>query len=613
MAYIPWWQRMSPPTFAERFDLGGLAGRLGNKPKRVGFRSGTALASYPPFRGTSGSSGALKAWRGAEMKETLPKSWLPEAGALTSSAILALRDRKPKDESKEDIVERVEKVEKDRKEPDQEPPDYHQLFRDLKTVDEFRKYFQKKEEEFKKTPQRWRGAKFDDEYLTGVEIFKNKFFGGSLSAASKYLNEELKLGTGSFKERIRKAKKNNPNLITITSHIGPTTSILDTEPSENSFKAATNLIRENPKIIKEKVDLLIKDGKLKKDGFYNLKTLADVFGIDRNSTYAVQTLGSNLKQLDVSNKKGIGSNKTERFFRLDDAISKLSNWSKSKHAYGQGTGIVAPSERYKLLKKIDDPLRNLFTRFNQQLRKISVDTGIYQPWAHEDIGHPLSLKLANKYKNLLKGSNINDLQTLVFQDPVINQKILMEGGFENNYYNIFDQLKKFNNKKITKEDRAELLTIKKVMDNNYNSIMKAIYERQQDKKTGSYFTGQEKRVPKISLKVPNVGETFTGSDIWADMSKVNLDFQVGNVSKINKKAKKYKDLNQKEQSLYKENLKNQYIDNLEKYYTNLGYAAGDIADLLETFETGTDQYIGLPELAHGGLSGVDQYILNRYK
>ena len=27
MAYIPWWQRMSPPTFAERFELGGLAGR----------------------------------------------------------------------------------------------------------------------------------------------------------------------------------------------------------------------------------------------------------------------------------------------------------------------------------------------------------------------------------------------------------------------------------------------------------------------------------------------------------------------------------------------------------------------------------------------------------
>jgi len=27
--YIPWWQRMTPPTFAERFELGGLAGRVG--------------------------------------------------------------------------------------------------------------------------------------------------------------------------------------------------------------------------------------------------------------------------------------------------------------------------------------------------------------------------------------------------------------------------------------------------------------------------------------------------------------------------------------------------------------------------------------------------------
>ena len=46
MAYIPWWQRMSPPTFAERFDLGGLAGRVkfntGQlvKPSTTGIRPG---------------------------------------------------------------------------------------------------------------------------------------------------------------------------------------------------------------------------------------------------------------------------------------------------------------------------------------------------------------------------------------------------------------------------------------------------------------------------------------------------------------------------------------------------------------------------------------------
>ena len=88
-------------------------------------------------------------------------------------------------------------------------------------------------------------------------------------------------------------------------------------------------MRHNPEIIKEKIDLLIKDGKLKKDGFYNLKTLADVFGIDRDSTYAVQTLGTNLKDLGVANEKGMGSNKTERFFNLGDAASKLTSGQKA--------------------------------------------------------------------------------------------------------------------------------------------------------------------------------------------------------------------------------------------------------------------------------------------
>jgi len=41
--YIPWWQRMSPPTFTERFDLGGLAGR-------VGFSEGTDIDRYNKVR-----------------------------------------------------------------------------------------------------------------------------------------------------------------------------------------------------------------------------------------------------------------------------------------------------------------------------------------------------------------------------------------------------------------------------------------------------------------------------------------------------------------------------------------------------------------------------------
>ena len=98
MAYIPWWQRLSPPTFAERFDLGGLAGRLGNRPKRVGFRSGT-LASAPWYRGTSGSSGVLKAPRGYTGMADILKH---EGAAIGALAINQLNKKKAKEITKGD-------------------------------------------------------------------------------------------------------------------------------------------------------------------------------------------------------------------------------------------------------------------------------------------------------------------------------------------------------------------------------------------------------------------------------------------------------------------------------------------------------------------------------
>ena len=509
---------------------------------------------------------------------------------------------KDKDEEKKEIVDRIEKVEKDKKEPDQEPPDFEKIFRDVKTLNEFNKYFKDKEKDIQKVPTRFRLDKIDKEYLTAFEKLKNKHFDGSVTATVKHLNEELKMGTNSFKNRIRFGTKENPGIVTypLLEDGLSTSSVLDIKPSENNFKTATNIIRNNPKLIKEKVKSFIKDGTLKNNEFYNLKTLADVFGIDKNNEYAVQTLGTNLKNLGVDNKKGVGLNKTERFFKLNDAILKLTEWSKSKQAYGQGTGVVAPRERYLILKKLDNPLRNLFNRFNQQIRKISKDVNVYQAGALEDIGHPLSIKIGDKYSDLLKGSNINNIQTLVFQDPVVNQNILIGEGFENQYYDIFDRLKMFKNKKITKENRLDLLNIKKEMEDNYNNIIKSIVDKQKD---NSYFIGQEKRIPKITLNVPKIGETFKGSDIFADMSTVDSEFIVGKVSNYNNKAKKYNQLSNKEKTLYKENLKDQFSDSLEKYYTAFGYATDEITDLLESFETGTDQFMRLPKSEGGPVYG----------
>jgi hypothetical protein len=76
MSYIPWWQRMTPPTFAERFDLGGLAGR-------VGFSRGTTLASAPWLRGTTGPNQILKAPRSKTGMADILKHEGAAIGALT--------------------------------------------------------------------------------------------------------------------------------------------------------------------------------------------------------------------------------------------------------------------------------------------------------------------------------------------------------------------------------------------------------------------------------------------------------------------------------------------------------------------------------------------------
>ena len=74
---------------------------------RIGLRSGTALASYPLFRGTTGPNRISKAWRGAEMKETLPKitstglalEKLPEASFIT-------KDEEPQERVEEKIIDK---------------------------------------------------------------------------------------------------------------------------------------------------------------------------------------------------------------------------------------------------------------------------------------------------------------------------------------------------------------------------------------------------------------------------------------------------------------------------------------------------------------------------
>jgi hypothetical protein len=58
----------------------------------------------------------------------------------------------------------------------------------------------------------------------------------------------------------------------------------------------------------------------------------------------------------------------------------------------------------------------------------------------------------------------------------------------------------------------------------------------------SYLKGQEKRVPKIDIKIPSVGEVFKSENLYADMSNTDPAFRIGNVDQINPNARTLNDL-----------------------------------------------------------------------
>jgi hypothetical protein len=76
----------------------------------------------------------------------------------------------------------------------------------------------------------------------------------------------------------------------------------------------------------------------------------------------------------------------------------------------------------------------------------------------------LSIKITDKYPKLTKNSNINKINTLTFQDPVINQGILEKTGYESKHDVLFKRLNKLVGKKIGPKELEELQEIKNTMN-----------------------------------------------------------------------------------------------------------------------------------------------------
>ena len=159
---------------------------------------------------------------------------------------------------------------------------------------------------------------------------------------------------------------------------------------------------------------------------------------------------------------------------------------------------------------------------------------------------------------------------------------------------MFKDLEKLRNKPVTKETQKKLLEIKDKMNNNYNYIVNIVSDpkkiknliNKDEKRIGDsyakYIAGQTDRIQKIDINIPKVGEKFQSKDLFVDMSKVNPNYIMGYVDKINPNAKRLKDLSMSERAIFESNARSQNADIVTDFYKKAKFGKEPIEELQES-------------------------------
>jgi len=420
--------------------------------------------------------------------------------------------------------------------------------------------------------------------------FMNKKHGGNFSAAARAIGQDRNKIKGIF-DRVRLSETGTRS----GADIGKGEKLQTTIPEPKKkllYKDATTAVKADQKFFKDK----IKDYDKKK--FYNLKDLGNILGLDFSSKQVADKFIADLKRFNVKSKSATGVEGGPKTYQLSDVVNKLTKGYKKKLVKGQR---VSQTERIDIEGKIDPDLKNFLDNFKSTTRSISKAEDIFIPNAVEDIGHPLSIKITDKYPKLTKNSNINKINTLTFQDPLINRSVFEETGYEAKHDALLKTLNKYVGKKIGPGEIEELELIKSQMNALHN---KALTDVKNLAQKNTYLKGQENRIPKIDIKIPKQGQTFKSEDLFVDMSKVNPAFKVGLVEEINPNARFFKDLTKEQKEIYKRNVLDQTKFNLDKFYTKAGFPKEQVDELKDSLEFGTASKLGIGTVGTLGLGST---------
>ena len=412
--------------------------------------------------------------------------------------------------------------------------------------------------------------------LNFIKLFnqlKDKNFSGNLRKTSESIGQSPEKIKGIFNRTLGPGSKSSGHK-SVLSLPEPKNGIL--------YSQTTTNMKSNPEAFKELITPQTKDL------YLSPRDIASKLGINfKGDKGQYDFFVKDLKDLKVTNKASSGK---QKLFNFDDATNKILNKYKTKLVKGER---LADSNRLEIEKRLDLELYKVRNNNKQRIKTISKNENIYLTNAIDDVGHTVSIKITDKYPRLFKDSNVNNINSLVYQDPYLNQDVMKLTGYETRFDSMFKELETLVNKPVTAKTQKKILDIKKSMNQNYNGLIKNLTDpvalKYIMKRSGKdispshlkTLSQQTNRIPKIDVKVPKIGEKFLSQNIYADMSKVNPQYIMGYVDKINPAAKKFKDLTLPQQKLYQENLLDQSGRIVGDYYKKVGYSKGQLDELQE--------------------------------
>ena len=412
--------------------------------------------------------------------------------------------------------------------------------------------------------------------LNFIKLFnqlKDTNFSGNLRKTSESINQSPERIKGILNRTLGPGSKSSGHK--------PVISIPEPKNGILYSQTTTNM-KSNPDAFRELITPQTKDL------YLSPRDIASKLGINfKGDKGQYDFFVKDLKDLKVTNKFSSGN---QKFFNFNDATNKILNKYKTKKIKGER---LAESNRLEIEMKLDPELYRIRSNNKQTIKTISKDENIYLKNSIDDLGHTVSIKVTDKYPRLFKDSNVNRINSLVYQDPYLNQDVMKLTGYETRFGSMFEELETLVNKPVTAKTQKKILDIKQSMNQNYNGLIKNLTDpvalKYIMKRSGKdispshlkTLSQQTNRIPKIDVKVPKIGEKFLSENIYADMSKVDPQYIMGYVNQINPTAKKFKDLSLPEQKLYKENLLDQSGMIVGDYYKKVGYPKEQLDELQE--------------------------------